>query len=71
MNKALSKSSDAGAGLGRSPVRRVCFLCGARVRNQNPSPKINTCSPECTRAKKAGRTREEQLKYEMELDAVY
>ena len=47
-------------------VRRVCVVsdCGARVRNQNP--KTKTCSPECTRAKHAGRTREEQIRYEMD-----
>lgn len=64
--KSKVDANAGGSSLDRS-VRRVCFLCGARVRNQNPSPKINTCSQECARAKKAGRTREEQLKYEMEI----
>lgn len=32
-------------------VKRLCIICGARVRNQNP--KTVTCSPDCT-AKKNG-----------------
>ena len=36
-----------------------CVICGARVINLNP--KCNTCSPECTRAKHNGHTRDEQI----------
>jgi len=38
-----------------------CIICGASTRTQL-NPKCNTCDSICTRAKKAGRTREEQLK---------
>lgn len=30
----------------RPVIHRLCIVCGARVRNQNP--KCCTCSPECT-----------------------
>jgi hypothetical protein len=43
---------------------RLCVVCGAKVRNQNP--KTVTCDPVCTAARKAGRTRPEQLRYEMD-----
>jgi hypothetical protein len=43
---------------------RLCIICGARVRNQNP--KSDTCDPVCTRAKHAGRSsRAEQLRFEL------
>jgi hypothetical protein len=42
---------------------RLCIICGARVKNMNP--KTNTCDPICTAAKHAGRTRTEQLAWEM------
>jgi hypothetical protein len=47
-------------------VRRLCVICGAKVRNQNP--KTNTCDPICTRAKHASRTRQEQIEHEMAID---
>ena len=40
---------------------RKCIKCDARVRNHNPSPKINFCSDECKRAIKNDITREEQI----------
>jgi predicted nucleic acid-binding Zn ribbon protein len=43
---------------------RICIICGARVRNRNQS--VNTCSPLCTRAKKAKRSRYEQILFELE-----
>lgn len=42
---------------------RVCVVCGARVRNQNP--KCFTCDAVCTAARKAGRSRGEQLEHEI------
>lgn len=42
---------------------RTCIICGAGVRNLNP--KTVTCSPMCTRARDAGRTRERQQEYEI------
>lgn len=47
-----------------SSSARRCVICGARVRNQNP--KTTTCDEVCTGAKRTGRTRQEQLKWEME-----
>lgn len=44
-------------------VRRPCVICGARVRNQNP--KTTTCDEICTAAKKSGRTRTEQIQWEI------
>lgn len=44
--------------------QRYCLVCGAKVNNQNP--KCVTCDPTCTAARKAGRTRSEQFKYELE-----
>lgn len=43
---------------------RICVVCGARVENMNPQ--CVTCDMVCTAAKKAVRTRIEQLTYEME-----
>jgi hypothetical protein len=40
-------------------TNRVCVICGAKVRNMNP--RCNTCDPICTRAKKNGLTREDQI----------
>ena len=40
-----------------------CVVCGAKVRNINP--RCNTCDPTCTRAKHAGRSRDEQIREEM------
>lgn len=45
-------------------VRRVCVVCGAKVRNQNP--KTKTCDSVCTAARANVKTRPEQLKWEME-----
>ena len=42
---------------------RSCEICGARVRNQNP--KTTTCDPICTAAKHGGRTRQQQIEWEM------
>lgn len=42
---------------------RKCVICDARVRNINP--KTKTCDPTCTRARKHGRTRQEQFRAEM------
>jgi predicted nucleic acid-binding Zn ribbon protein len=47
--------------------KRLCVVCGARVRNQNP--KVNTCDSVCTNAKKSGRNRTEQQRYEIEQEA--
>lgn len=44
--------------------KRLCIICGARVRNLNK--KVNTCSPVCTRAKHNKRTLEEQNKFEID-----
>jgi len=53
---------------GRMTKRGVCVICGARVYNHNP--KANTCSPICTKAKHANRTRQEQFEYEMSLEPI-
>lgn len=45
---------------------RLCVVCGARVRAINP--RCVTCSPECTRARLAGRTREEEIRREMDIE---
>ena len=34
---------------GSTMKRRVCIVCGARIRNQNP--KTVTCGPDCTSKK--------------------
>ncbi len=47
---------------------RKCIICEARVRNQNPSPKIDTCDSVCRGAKESGRTRAEQFRVEMEAE---
>jgi hypothetical protein len=44
-------------------VKRQCVICGARVRNQNP--KTTTCDETCTAARNAGRTRLEQIRWEL------
>jgi hypothetical protein len=44
-------------------LRRVCVVCGARVRNQNP--KTKTCDSICTAARKAGRNRSTQIAWEL------
>lgn len=44
--------------------RRLCDICDALVTNDNPA--TTTCSPTCTRARAAGRTREQQISYEAE-----
>lgn len=44
-------------------VGRLCVICGARVRNQNP--KTTTCDETCTAARNAGRTRIEQIRWEL------
>lgn len=43
---------------------RKCCICGARVINQNPSVKIDTCDHVCREAKSHGITRADQLKLE-------
>lgn len=52
--------------LGQIPAsgRRLCVVCGARVINHNP--RTVTCDEVCTAAKKAGRTRVEQIAWEMQ-----
>lgn len=45
---------------------RTCVVCGARVRNINQ--KANTCGSLCTKARNAGRTREGQIRHEMDLE---
>jgi len=47
-----------------TPPVRICSVCGARVRNINPSQKINTCDQVCRDAKKSGISRSEQLQRE-------
>jgi hypothetical protein len=46
-------------------VNRACEVCGARVTNMNP--RTTTCDPICTRAKKAHRTRSQQIHHEESL----
>lgn len=52
---------------------RLCIVCGAKVRNQNP--KTNTCDEICTRAKHSVRTRQGQIEWEIsnphEFDHLY
>lgn len=43
--------------------KRACVVCGARVTNLNP--KCVTCDPTCTRARKNGKTREQQFQVEI------
>lgn len=45
---------------------RKCVVCGAHVKNMNP--KTVTCDPVCTRARRAARTRQEQLEFENQAD---
>mgnify|MGYP001245973322 CR=1 FL=1 len=45
-------------------IPRKCCICGARVSNQNPSPKIDTCDHVCREAKAHGISRAEQLQRE-------
>lgn len=52
----------------KGPYRGKCVVCGAAVRNLNP--KTVTCDPTCTKARKAGRTRQEQFQWEMEHDSI-
>jgi hypothetical protein len=47
-------------------MMRLCCICGASVRNQNP--KCDTCDPICTRAKYAGVSREEQISVDMDTE---
>lgn len=42
---------------------KPCVVCGTPVKQLNP--KSNTCSNECTRARNAGITREEQIRRDM------
>lgn len=59
-------SRTAGAPPGSAPLggsARSCVICGARVRNQNP--KTTTCDETCTAARNAGRTRVEQIQWEL------
>lgn len=42
---------------------RLCVVCGARVINMNP--RTVTCDSICTAARHIGRTRERQIKWEM------
>lgn len=50
-------------------MKRPCVICGARVRNHNP--KCATCDPICTAARHAGRTRTEQVRWELENPNIY
>lgn len=50
------------------PSPRLCAVCSARVRNQNP--KVDTCDSVCTRAKKAGRNRVAQHAVDIETEAL-
>lgn len=45
-------------------TRRRCEVCGAKVRSRHP--KTTTCDSTCTAAKRARRTRIEQLHWDME-----
>lgn len=42
---------------------RTCVVCGARVENMNPQ--CVTCDMVCTAAKRSGRTRGDQLEWEI------
>lgn len=43
---------------------QACIICGAKV--WNPNPKTATCDPICTRARNSERTRDEQIRWEIE-----
>lgn len=43
---------------------KKCVVCGARVRNQNP--RTTTCDAICTAARNNGKTREQQVAWELE-----
>ena len=45
------------------PTWRLCVICGARVRNQNP--RTVTCDETCTEARANNRTRQEQIEHEL------
>lgn len=67
--KKIVSPLDSLRGHKRKPHRvqrivRRCVLCGAKVHNQNP--RTNTCDEICTRAKHAGRTRQQQIVFEQE-----
>lgn len=49
-----------------STKKRLCEICGARVRNINP--KVTTCGPICTEAKNKGRTHKHQMRLEAKRD---
>jgi predicted nucleic acid-binding Zn ribbon protein len=46
--------------------KRLCVICGARVRNQNP--KTTTCSPFCTQVLKTGKTRDQLIAEDCKID---
>lgn len=50
----------------KSSERPRCTVCGAKLINREHQ--CTTCSPLCTRAKKNGRTREEQTLVEIEVE---
>lgn len=65
---ATDRAKSIGAKMGSAHsldrlVKRRCVICGARVRNQNP--KTTTCDETCTAARNAGRTRTEQIRWEL------
>jgi len=62
----LAQNCDRSSHCVQRFVKRLCVVCGAKVRNQNP--KTNTCDPICTRAKHSNRTRPQQIEYEMAMD---
>lgn len=66
LKSAVEFPAQRASGSQQRIVGRLCVICGARVRNQNP--KTTTCDPTCTRAKHAGRTRKEQIEHEMAVD---
>jgi len=45
------------------PEIKRCFICGAKIlrKRKSNSPNATTCSPECTRARDLGISREELL----------
>jgi hypothetical protein len=43
-------------------LNRTCEICGGRVTNINP--KVTTCGPICTEAKRKGRTHKHQMRVE-------
>lgn len=45
----------------------ICVVCDARIpQTRRLSPRVDTCSTLCTRAKKAGNTRMGQILWEMQ-----